>query len=322
MQEKKDFWKNLPRPIIALSPMDGVTDSAFRRVCKSVNPNIIVVTEFTSAEGLNHLAPRIVERFWFDPSEQPIIAQLFGGNADSFVASARWLEKQGFAGIDLNMGCPSRQVVRSEQGFALRQNHERAFRIIEAVTQATKLPVSVKTRLGLHNADDLLEFGKGCERAGANMLTIHGRTYDEPYGVPANWDPIYELKQSISIPVLGNGGIVSLTDGVEKLGNLDGFMIGQAAIGNPWVFTPNRSEAAGLGFSEHPAQTFEEKIPLIEQHAAWLVALRGEQYGIREMRKHLLAYVKGLPNAKELRARLVRVNALAEISAILQTIHG
>ncbi len=305
----KDFWNNLSRPIVALSPMDGYTDSAFRRVCKSVNPNIVVVTEFTSAEGLNHHAPRIVERFRFDPSEQPIIAQLFGSNVDSFVDAARWLEAKGFAGIDLNMGCPSRQVIRSEQGFALRQNHEKAFRIIDAVARSTKLPVSVKTRLGLHDADDLLEFGKGCEDAGANMLTIHGRTYDQPYGVPADFAPIYKLKRNVSIPVLGNGGIVSAADGVEKLNNLDGFMIGQAAIGNPWVF------------SERPAESFTEKIPLIEQHAAWLVELRGEQYGIREMRKHLLTYVKGLPNAKELRARLVHVNSLTDISDMLQTIH-
>lgn len=308
MQQYKDFWQNLPRPIIALSPMDGYTDGAFRRVCKTVNPGIIVVTEFTSAEGLNHHAPRIVERFRFDPSEQPIIAQLFGSNVDSFVDAARWLEEQGFAGIDLNMGCPSRQVVRSEQGFALRRNHDKAFQIVDAVAQATTLPVSVKTRLGQHNADDLLAFGKGCENAGANMLAIHGRTYDQPYGVPADFAPIYELKRHVSIPVLGNGGIVSVTDGKKKLGNVDGFLIGQAAIGNPWVF------------AEHSVEHFVEKIPLIIQHATWLVALRGEQYGIREMRKHLLAYVKGLPAATELRTRLAHVDSLTDISAILNTV--
>lgn len=322
MQKEKDFWKNLPRPIVALSPMDGYTDSAFRRVCKSVNPNIVVVTEFTSAEGLNHRAPRIVERFRYDQSEQPIIAQLFGSTVESFASAAQWLEDRGFSGIDLNMGCPSRPVVRSEQGFALRQNHEKAFRIITAVAQSTTLPVSVKTRLGLHDANDLLEFGKGCENAGANLLTIHGRTYDQPYGVPADFAPIYALKRNVSIPVLGNGGILSIADGVEKLNNLDGFMIGQAAIGNPWVFTPNRSATTGLGFAEHSPKTFREKIPLIEQHAALLVELRGTLYGIREMRKHLLAYVKGLPNAKDLRTRLVHVNSLADISDILKTIHG
>lgn len=285
--------------------MDGFTNSPFRRICTSLNPRIVVFTEFTSAEGLAHDAEKIKARFRFTPEEQPIIAQIFGSDIPSFIHAAQWLEARGFAGIDINMGCPSRTVVRSECGIALRRHHDLAFRLVDAVATHTALPVSVKTRLGLADASDLLAFGKGCEGAGANLLTIHGRTYDEPYGTPAHFEPIYELKRHVSIPVLANGGITSLADGRAKLENLDGFLIGQAAIGNPWALT------------EHPLVPFHEKVPTILRHAEEMVALRGEQFGMREMRKHLVAYVKGLQNARELRAVLVRVTSLAGLRAVL-----
>lgn len=288
--------------------MDGYTDSAFRRVCKSVNPNILVYTEFTSADGVHHHAKKVLEKFSFDQVERPIIAQIFGKNPDTFVTAARHLEHMGFDGIDINMGCPSKKVVRSEHGVALRRNHDLAFRLIEAVAQATNLPVSVKTRLGWSHADDLTEFGKGCERAGAQAIAIHGRTYDEPYNCPADFAPIYELKQNVSIPVLANGGITSIPDGVEKTRGLDGFLIGQAAIGNPWVF------------AEKQPTTFSEKIPLIMEHARLLYELKGEKGASLEIRKHLLAYVRGIPHAAQYRARLVHVTGLATIEQALTDI--
>lgn len=288
--------------------MDGYTNSAFRRICKEVNPDIFVFTEFTSAEGLVHDADAIKRRFAYAPEEQPIIAQIFGSDIPSFIHAAQWLEQQGFAGVDINMGCPSRKVVKSECGIALRKDHALAFKLVEAVAQNTSLPVSVKTRLGLYDASDLIAFGQGCERAGANMIEIHGRTYDEPYGVPAHFDPIYELKETVSIPVLGNGGIRSVADGLEKMGNLDGFMIGQAAIGNPWAFTKN------------PTIPFDQKVQLILRHLEYMIALRGTEYGIREMRKHLIAYTKHLPRAKEFRRQLVLAVSYEKVQNILEEI--
>ncbi len=304
----KDFWNRQTKPIIALAPMDGYTDSAFRRVCKSVNPTIIVFTEFTSVEGLAHGAQKLRDRFRYDPEEQPIIGQIFGHDIASFVQAAQWLEEQGFAGVDINMGCPSPKVVKSEQGIGLRRTPEHALQIIEAVAKATRLPVSVKTRLGLSDASDLNSFGRGVQDAGANLITIHGRTYDEPYNCPADFAPIEELKQQLSIPVIGNGGILSVTDGKEKLGTLDGFMIGRAAIGNPWVF------------SEQPKPAFADKVPLIKKHAEDLFILKGEKIASMEIRKYLAAYVRGLPNASQYRQRLVRVTSLEEIHRLLDAV--
>src|SRR3989344_2269563 len=303
----KDFWKNMQKPIIALAPMDGYTDSAFRRICKEVNPEIVVFTEFTSADGVHYGAEKVLERFRFHKIEQPVIAQIFGKDVESFITSAKYLESLGFSGIDINMGCPSKKVVKSEHGVALRKNHDLAFKLIEAVVKNTKLPVSVKTRLGWDSDGDLIAFGKGAEAAGANLITIHGRTYCEPYGCPANFDPIYELKRNLTIPVIGNGGITSLDDGRKKLGNLDGFMIGQASWGNPWIF-------AGK------AVTFEEKIPLMKKHAEYLIELKGERVGCMEIRKHLLMYVRGIPSASKYRMRLVQVDSLNTVYSVLDEI--
>ncbi len=304
----KDFWNTAPRPIVGLSPMDGFTDSPFRRICKELSPDILVFTEFTSAEGLAHDAEKIKARFRYDPAEQPIIAQIFGSDLPSFVYAAQWLEDRGFAGIDINMGCPSRKVVKSECGIALRKHHDLAFRLVDAVSKNTNLPVSIKTRLGLTDASDLLAFGKGCENAGANLMSVHGRTYDEPYGVPAHFAPIDALKRVLSIPVLANGGILSRADGNAKRGNLDGFLIGQAAIGNPWIFT------------ERSLLPFDQKVPIILRHAEFLVEQKGSACGIREMRKHLLAYVKGLPDARRYRSWLAQTMDCAMLQETLERI--
>jgi tRNA-dihydrouridine synthase B len=304
----KDFWKKIKKPIIALAPMDGYTDSAFRRVCKMVNPGIIVFTEFTSADGLHHGAKKLQQKFNYDKSEHPIIAQIFGKNIATFVTAAKYCEAKGFDGIDINMGCPSKKVVKSEHGVALRKKPELAFRLVEALAKETSLPISIKTRLGWNNADDLVPFCQSMASAGADLITIHGRTYSQGFSDTADWEPIYELKKQLNTPVMGNGDISSIADGLRKLKNLDGFMIGRAAIGNPWVF------------SEKPAPTFAEKIPFIKKHAQWLFALKGEAVAMFEMRKHLLQYVKGLPNASAYRSRLVRVKSLQEINSALATI--
>ncbi len=289
--------------------MDGYSDSAFRRVCKAVNPAIVTFTEFTNADGLSYGATKLKQKLAFDPSEQPVIAQIFGKNPQTFIDATKLCEDMGFSGIDLNMGCPAKKVVKSEHGVALRKNHDLAFRLIECVASATSLPVSVKTRLGWCDSSDLIPFSVGAQNAGANMICIHARTYQEPYGVPAQFEDVYEMRRAVTIPVLGNGGITSVPDGLSKLGNLDGFLIGQASFGNPWVFLP---DARLLSFSE--------KLPIIRAHGEWLIESKGLRVGCFEIRKHLLSYVKGLPQAKAYRSRLCRVESLPDIEAILSEI--
>lgn len=302
-------YSNLSKPLIGLAPMDGYSDSAFRRICRAVNPDLFIVTEFTSADGLSYGAERLKHKLWFHPSETPVVAQIFGKNTETFIRAAKVCEDMGFSGIDINMGCPSKQVVRSEHGVALRKNPALAFQLIEALAKATSLPVSVKTRLGWSDASGLIEFGLGAQNAGAQMICIHARTYTNPYNVPADFSTVYALKEALHIPVLGNGGITSVSDGLSKLHNLDGFLIGQASFGNPWVFDPSGK-----------IPSFAEKIPLILNHAEWLIEHKGLEHACREIRKHLVCYVKGIPSAKLFRSRLVRVTSVLEISQILSEI--
>jgi len=304
----KDFWKKIKKPIICLAPMDGYTDSAFRQVCKMVNKNIVVFTEFVSADGLHHKAKKLQEKIKYQKSEHPVIVQLFGKHTETFITAAKYCKEMGFDGIDINMGCPSKKVVKSEHGVALRKKPDLAYKLVEAVTKATSLPVSVKTRLGWDSADDLIDFGKGVQNTGANLITVHGRTYTQGFSDNADFKPIYELKKNLSVPVIANGGITSIADGKNKLSNLDGFMIGRAAIGNPWVF------------SDKPAPSFLEKLPFIKKHAELLFKLKCEKRAMLEIRKHLLAYVRGIPKAKQYRFRLVQVTSLDEIYDILKTI--
>jgi len=304
----KNLWEKIKKPYVCLAPMDGYTDSAFRQTCKSINPNIILFTEFVSADGIHHNAKKLLEKIQFQPTENPIVVQIFGKNTESFTTTAKKCEELGFDGIDINMGCPAKKVVKSEHGVALRKKPDLAFKLIESVVGATSLPVSVKTRLGWSNAEDLIEFGKGVENAGASLLTVHGRTYTQGFSDHSDFESLYELKNQISIPVIGNGDITSLEDGIKKLNNLDGFMIGRAAIGNPWVF------------SENKPPSFEQKIPLIKKHAELLFAAKGERAGMFEIRKHLLSYVKSIPNASKYRSQLVHVESLDQINAALDNI--
>ena len=289
--------------------MDGYSDSALRQICKYVNPNIITVTEFTSADGLHHGAKKLKEKLKFKASEQPIIAQIFGKNTETFIGAAKLCEDMGFTGIDINMGCPSKRVVRSEHGVALRRNCDLAFQLIETLAKNTSLPISVKTRLGWTDASDLTQFALGAQNAGADMICIHARTYAEPYNVPANFEPVYDMKQKLSIPVIGNGGITSYQDGLSKMGNLDGFLIGQAAFGNPWVFDVNGKPPS-----------FSERIAMMKQHADYLVESKGEG-GLREIRKHFSQYIKAIPNAKTYRSLLVQVHSLEAVNQILADLY-
>src|SRR3989344_1543336 len=305
----KTFWQKIKKPIIALAPMDGYTDTAFRRVCKQVNPAIVVFTEFTSADGLSYGAKRLKEKIASHPAEQPIIVQLFGKKPEKFVEAAKVCEAMGFSGIDINMGCPARKVLSSEHGLALRKDPDMACRIVEALANATKLPVSVKTRLGWNGSEDLSEFAQQLENAGANLITIHARFFKEVRYGPVDYEPVYEMKKKLTIPVIGNGSIVSLADGRAKLGNLDGFMIGRASFGNPWVFSEQDSP-----------KTFAEKVPLIKKHIDYLIVYKGMRSAMFEIRTHLRACVHGAANAPHYRAKLARVESPEQAMAILDQI--
>ena len=317
----KDFWKKLKTPIIALAPMAGYTDSAYRQLIKSVCNEVICFTEFTSADGISYASKKTLEQIQFNAqNEHPIVAQIFGKHPNHFVKAAKYLEEIGVDAIDINLGCPARKVFSSDHGSAILKNPTLAYEIVQATNEATKLAVSVKTRIGIDKIDSdfIINFCKNIAKAGAGLITLHGRTAKQMYTGIANWEIIYEVKKNLNIPVIGNGDIRSKEDAVKKIKNLDGIMIGRGTMGNFWLMAEIYAALHHKNYTR-PA-TFAEKLPYFLKHCELNIATKGEKIGILEMRKHLASYIKGIPNASELRSKLVRVNTLKEAEEILKTV--
>ncbi len=309
-------WKKVSRPILALAPMAGYTDSAFRQLIKSLAPRVIVFSEFVSSDALHYKSKKTKEMLAFSKKEQPFIAQIFGKKPPHFAEAAKVVEDLGAAGVDLNMGCPAKKVVNSDHGSALLKNPKLASEIIKATVAAVKIPVSVKMRLGVSDAKNLVAFSKMVEASGASLLTIHGRTAKQMYLGEADYEPIYEVKRNLKIPVIGNGDIDSVEKFHEKLGNLDGLMIGRGAVANPWLM---RAIANSLeGKATRIPKTLKTKLPTILKHAKLMVKVKGEKRGMMEMRKFFANYVKGEEGVKKLRAELVRVEKLEAAEKLLR----
>ena len=288
-------WSEVKRPIVCLAPMDGVTNSAYRQIIRSLSKDVILFSEFTSVDGLLR-SEHVRLRLDFEPCEQPFFMQLFGNSPDIFAEASRMVEDRGILGVDINMGCPAKKIVHSQHGSALMQDPDKACRIVEAIRKACSLEVSVKTRLGWKDDKNLINFAKALESAGASMLTIHGRTYNQAFKGESNWEPIYELKRNLKIPVIGNGDIRDFNHGLDKMANLDGFMIGRAAIGNPWCFQDRR---------KYPEPTLDERIDLALKHFHLYRRFKRELVAVREFRKYIGNYVSGFRNAKEWRNNLM-----------------
>jgi tRNA-dihydrouridine synthase B len=285
--------------------MDGITDTAYRRVVRRFNRDVVLFSEFTSADGYLRSA-KLRRRLDFQPEEQPYFVQLFGNTPQAFVEAALALQDQGVSGIDINMGCPSKKIVSSQHGSGLMRDVNTACRIVEAVAGACRLEVSVKTRLGWKDAAGLIPFARSLADAGASLITIHGRTYDQGFGGQADWAPILALKERLSVPVLGNGDVRDWDDGLRRMGTLDGFMIGRAAIGNPWVF---------LRQTYRPA--LPERVEVIREHFALLREALPERVALLEFRKHLVGYLRGFELAKQARVALLQAPDPAALLRLL-----
>jgi len=305
--------------MVALAPMAGVTDASYRQLIKKIAPGVIVYTEFLSTDALAYGAKKTMEMLSFDASiERPFIVQVFGDTPQHFLEAAKIIEDIGADGIDINMGCPAAKVVSSCHGAALIKNPKLAAELVHMTCKEVKIPVSVKTRLGWDRADTLISFCKGLEEAGAAAFAIHGRRYCDKFTGKADWSQIYELKKAVNVPVIGNGDVNSAQDAIEKLGNLDGVMVGRGTYGNPWVMAEICDAFAGKVAPVVP-KTYIEKLPMILEHCELSVAIKGERLGMLEMRRHLSSYVKGFDGASDLRGKLVRVEKLQEAKALLMS---
>ncbi|MBI5134613.1 tRNA-dihydrouridine synthase [Candidatus Uhrbacteria bacterium] len=333
-------WSSINAPIIGLSPMADMTDLPFCSVVRLVHTegkqhrSPVMFREMVASEAIVRGNAKTLGMARFDPIERPLIQQIFGSEPETMArAAAIIMEKFGPDGIDINMGCPVYKLTSTFNGAALMKEPERASAIVRAIKAALAgaAPLSVKIRLGWGDPTQAREFGKILEDAGADLITVHGRTKCQAYSGKADWNEIGEIKKGVSIPVLANGDIVDGATALRALeaSGADGVMVGRGALGNPWVF----GEIA-VALRCHPEQSEEsrdsslaaqndklyrsplkEKISVILHHAELMVEHYGP-HGIVLFRKHLSWYLKRFAGSKPLRARLMKVQTLDELKTI------
>jgi nifR3 family TIM-barrel protein len=299
--------------------MEDITDSPFRSVCKTFGADL-VVSEFVSSEGLIRDAAKSRIKMTFGEEERPIAIQIFGHDIESMRKAALMAEEANPDFIDLNYGCPVKKVVRKGAGAALLKDIPRMISMTEAVVKATRLPVTVKTRIGWDSSDlPIVELAEMLQDNGIAAISIHGRTAVQIYGGKADWRLIGEVKNNhrMKIPVFGNGDITNPLTAKERIeqSGVDGIMIGRGAIGNPWIFRDIRSYLQS-GFIP-PQPTLRERIDVLKIHFTRSLDYKGEYKTIREFRKFYSGYFKGFPGMKQVRIELVKETELKAIEMIM-----
>lgn len=321
------FWDKLPKPIFALAPMYDVTDAAFRRVIAKHGKPDIFFTEFVSTDGLMSAGQKkLINHLWFHNSEQPIVAQLFGAKPEKFEETAKLINSLGFDGIDINMGCPDKNIIKGGSCAALFKTPELAKEIVLATKRgAGHLPVSVKIRIGDTKVDwenwiaVLLE-------AKPAAISIHLRTRKEMSKVPAHWEEMSKIVKFINehtTPetrplIIGNGDVNSLGEGFEKVQQTgcDGVMLGRAIFGNPWLFT--NKEVARQGKVESLEITREQKLTALLEHVQIYSEIFQDVKPFDIMKRHFKAYIHGFDGAAELRAELYECKTAEEVEAVIK----
>ena len=292
---------------VRLAPLAGVTDWPFRLLCFEQGCDC-AYTEMVSAMGYLY-APKdhtaTVSLLTRAPGEKKLILQLFGKEADLMARAADELSATGrYDGIDLNMGCPAHKVAASGEGSGLMRDPENAVRIMRAVVAATKLPVSVKFRLGWDESSiNVVEMARAAEDCGVQEIAVHGRTRMQQYGGKADWQWIGKVKQAVKVPVLGNGDIFTAQDAIRCVSetDVDGVLIARGAMGNPWLFRQVKDKLAGR---EPTLPTVHEKIDTALRHYDMLLRWKPEHVAVREMRKHIGWYIAGMRGAAQMRTRI------------------
>ena len=304
-------------PVI-LGPMAGVTDLAFRLLCREQGCDA-VVTEMISAKALYYGNKNTIPLLETDEREAPVGVQIFGSDPELMGQMAHKIEDRGFAFIDINMGCPVPKIVNNHEGSALMKHPELAGRIVREVKRAVSLPVTVKFRLGFDEAHrNAVSFARILEENGADVLAVHGRTREQYYSGRADWDAIRQVKEAVSVPVIANGDVFSGADAVaiREATRCDGVMVARGSKGNPWIFREVQAALAGRPVPERPSE--DEVIDMLLRQAALCVRYKGEYTGIREMRKHTAWYTAGMKGSSKLRQQVNQVTTLYELEELLR----
>ena len=312
----------LPEFPLLLAPMEDVSDPPFRAVCKQ-NGADLMYSEFISSEGLIRDAMKSRQKLDFSEEERPFGIQIFGGDEDAMAMSARICETVNPDLVDINFGCPVKKVVSKGAGAGVLKDIALMVRLTEAVIKSTKLPVTVKTRLGWDdNTRNIEEVAERMQDIGVQALAIHGRTRCQLYKGEADWTLIGKVKNNprMHIPIFGNGDIDSPQKTLEYKNRygVDGIMIGRAAIGYPWIFREIKHYLQTQTIL--PPPTLQERIDVCRTHLFKSVEWKGPIVGINEMRRHYTNYLKGLPGIKEFRYKLVTLNSPEAVNEVLEEI--
>jgi nifR3 family TIM-barrel protein len=315
VKKSRNFWKDLKKPIFALAPMAEVTDAAFRRIIAKYGKPDVMFTEFVSCDGLMSAGQeRLLRDLEYTENERPIVAQIFGAKPENFQKTAELVKSLGFDGIDINMGCPEKNIQKQGSCAALIKVPELAKEIILATKEgAGDLPVSVKTRIGYHK-NEIETWLPVLLEANPSAVTLHARTKKEMSDVPARWDVIaraVEIRDELKSKtlILGNGDVKNILEAKKKIKEtgVDGVMIGRGIFGNPWLFSERETEP-----------TVEEKFQVMLEHTFLFEELFFGVKNFATMKKHYKAYVEGFHGAKELRVKLMETNSAKEVEQIVK----
>jgi len=289
------------KPLVALAPMEAITDLAYRSVVRSITKDVVLYTEFAPARGLLHDAERVWKMAEFDESQRPLVVQLYDNDAVALgEATAEVVKRRRPDGIDLNMGCPVKKVAKRGAGCGMMATPENsADSVKRIVDNSNGVPVSIKTRLGINSKSEVIEFAQAMVEAGAQQVTIHGRLKADRPRVPADWEAMSIAAQTINVPVIGNGDIWKDEDAEEmmNLKGISGVMIARGAIGNPWLLKRSYQRLAGLEIDPFP--TREERGNVAIKHLRANVESKGERRGVLELRKVVRNYIKGYFDSKK-----------------------
>jgi len=310
------FWignVHIGGPLV-LGPMAGVTDLPFRLLCREQGADLIY-TEMVSAKGILYKNKNTAALLRTQEAERPVALQFFGENPGIMAEMAKYVEELPFDILDINMGCPAPKITNSGAGSALLKRPQLCGEIVRAVKEAVDVPVMVKIRAGWDNDSiNAVPVALICQQAGADAITVHGRTRQDQYHAPANWDLIREVKQAVEIPVIGNGDIFCAQDAMRMLEqtNCDLVMVGRGALGNPWIFAQINAyltESCCI----LPPPGLSERLAVMLRHMQGLCDHKGEYRAMREARKHVAWYLKGMRNAAKFRQRAASLEHFSEL---------
>lgn len=303
---------------ILLAPMAGVTDLSFRKICKKYGNPGLVYTEMISSKGLYYNDNKTEQFLQLNEEKHPIAIQIFGSDPKIMRQATKIVEQYGDV-IDINMGCPAPKVVKNGDGSKLLLDLNLVGEIVKEVVQSTQKPVTVKIRKGWNNENVVaVEVAKIIEQAGAQAITIHGRTREQYYSGTVDLDIIKQVKEAVKIPVIGNGDIKNAKDAIRmfEYTGVDGIMIGRGILGEPWNMQNIINELEGN--NQTIEKTPKEKFEIIKEHLELAIEEKGEYVGLREMRKHICWYLKNLPSSGQIRQAVNQLESKEEVIKVLE----